>query len=421
MNHREIQLLYCREMRAALRERNIVINSLLVPILLYPLILWVIFSAISLVQGQEERFSSRIALSGLPPVHAEFATQLRAQAGVELVPQPAAHDAWTQIQDGTLDVFAEVGPPGPEARALADNFAVRWLYDGSKDRSRKAVERLRESLDAYRDSWLKREAEQRGVSASAWQQFALERENTASSRQVGGFVLGLIAPLLMTVMIAFGCFYPAIDATAGERERSTWETTLTLSAARQSIVIAKYLYVATLGAVAGWLNLLALAVSLRTILAPLLRGHAEQLDFQIPWQAVPILVLAVLLFALFVAAGMMLFASFARTFKEGQSMISPFYLLTLLPMLFANSPELTLTPQLALIPILNLTLVLREAISATFNWPLIGLTFAVELATIAMLLALARRVLRTEDVVHAGQSSSLGQFLRRQLARREPT
>ena len=54
----------------------------------------------------------------------------------------------------------------------------------------------------------------------------------------------------LVIMVALGCFVPSIDSTAGERERSTWETLMTVSAPRSSVILAKYLYVATLGILA---------------------------------------------------------------------------------------------------------------------------------------------------------------------------
>ncbi len=75
-------------------------------------------------------------------------------------------------------------------------------------------------------------------------------------------------------MVAVGCLYPAVDTTAGEHERGTWETTLTLAASRFSIVIAKYLYVTTMGFIAGLLNLTAMTLSMGSVLAPLMaRGE----------------------------------------------------------------------------------------------------------------------------------------------------
>ena len=87
---------------------------------------------------------------------------------------------------------------------------------------------------------------------------------------MGAFILGLIAPVMFVVMVAVGCFYPAVDCIAGERERNTWETLMSTSASRLSVVTAKYLYVASMGGLAGILNLLAIVVTLRPVLAPLM-------------------------------------------------------------------------------------------------------------------------------------------------------
>jgi hypothetical protein len=61
----EVKTMYLCEMRMALRDRTIVINSILIPIFLYPLILWLTFTGITFVQGQTESFVSRVALGSL--------------------------------------------------------------------------------------------------------------------------------------------------------------------------------------------------------------------------------------------------------------------------------------------------------------------------------------------------------------------
>jgi len=62
----DIRLLYAREIRSALRERNIVVNSILLPIFLYPLLLWLVYSGMTFVSGQTEGFKSRVTLKGFP-------------------------------------------------------------------------------------------------------------------------------------------------------------------------------------------------------------------------------------------------------------------------------------------------------------------------------------------------------------------
>jgi sodium transport system permease protein len=231
-------------------------------------------------------------------------------------------------------------------------------------------------------------------------------------------VLGLMLPLFFVIMVAIGSFYPAIDATAGERERGTWETLMSVAASRASIVTAKYLYVASLGFTAGVLNLAAMVLTIKPVLAPILAQAGDTAEFSVPLAALPVMAAAAVLLAGFVAAGMMIFAAFARTFREGQSMITPFYLAILLPVMFLQSPGLEFTMGLACIPVVNVAMVVREAIASTFHWPQIGVTLLVSAATIAAGLSAAGFILRFEDVVTGSFTGGPGRFLRERVLKR---
>jgi sodium transport system permease protein len=185
---------------------------------------------------------------------------------------------------------------------------------------------------------------------------------------------------------------------------------------RESVVFAKYLLVATFGIAAGLLNLGAMIFSMGRILSPLLERAGEKgMEFSIPWLAIPVVAAGTILLALFLAAGMMLLASFARTFKEGQSLVMPLYLMTILPvMLVRGTPW---TASMALVPVLNVALMFREAIAGHFNWPLIGLTLLVEAVLVVATLRLAAYVLRFEDFLVGSHGGSLVKFLRAQRLR----
>jgi sodium transport system permease protein len=311
-------------------------------------------------------------------------------------------------------------PTTNQAEDLSGNFQVRITYDGSKERSVDARDRISEIIAQYRGEWLKREARRRGIDGANWQEFTISSKNVASEKQMGRFILGLVAPIMFVVMVAIGCFYPAVDATAGERERNTWETLMSSAASRVEIVAAKYLYVATLGGVAGILNLAAVMLTLKPIFAPLMASAGQALEFSLPAAALPIAFLAAVLLAGFVAAGMMVFASFARTFKEGQAMITPFYMLILLPAVFLQAPGIRFSPALACVPMVNLTLMIREALSGVFHWGAIGLTLLVSTALIAIAVRLAAFVLQFEDVMLGSYGGSFFKFCRERLFRRPP-
>ncbi len=409
-------MLYGREVRSALRERTIVTNSILMPILLYPFILWAMFSGIMFVRGQTEGFVSRVAVVGTPGEHASFLSRLESDDKVELRKgRVDVAQAEKEIQAGTLDALVEFHAADAAGAGLAGNYRVVLTANTSKERSAAARDRVKGTLDRYRDQWLAKRALTLGVGEATWQGFTIERRNVASKREMGAFILGLMLPLFFVIMVAVGCFYPAVDSTAGERERNTWETLASVAASRGSVVVAKYLYVASFGCVAGVLNLFSMTFSMRAVLAPLIARTGEALEFKVPLLALPVMALGAVLLSLFVAAGMMIFASFARTFKEGQSMITPFYMLILLPVMFLQVPGLEFSLPLAFIPVINVTMMVREAIGGTFHWLQIAVTVLMEAATIAAFLWVAAAILRFEDVVIGSYSGSFLTFVKQRL------
>jgi len=159
-------------------------------------------------------------------------------------------------------------------------------------------------------------------------------------------------------------------------------------------------------------------LTFKPIFAPMLERAGRTLETHFPLAALPLLALAAVLLAGFIAAGMMIFASFARSFREGQAMITPFYLLVLLPMVFLQAPGLHLSLPIALLPIFNLTLMVREAISGTFHWLPIAVTLLASLAVIALCIHLAAFILRFEDVVMGSFHGSFTRFLKERVFQR---
>jgi sodium transport system permease protein len=306
----------------------------------------------------------------------------------------------------------------PESEStLPDNVAVTVRYDRTETRSAGARDRVENAVERYRSGFIDDEVESLGMETSARTPFAIDSEDVASGESVGTLLLGQMLSLFIVIMVALGCFIPSVDTTAGERERSTWETTLTVSAPRSSVIAAKYLSVATLGVVAGVLNVLALFLSIGAVVRPLL-AEAGDISFSIPLLSIPVMIAGTGALALFFAAAMMLLASFARTFKDGQAMIQPVYWLVFLPVLLGNQTDRTLTPAVAAIPVANISMMIRDAINGVFLWPLIAQTLLVTLGTVAALLLVAQYVLRFEDFLLGSFDGSLWRFLRSRVSSR---
>jgi len=443
MDLSSIATLYRKELRSAFRERSIVVNSILLPIVLYPAVLWLTFTGITFVQGLAEGFVSRVAVFDLPPAHGEVLDTLRGHGSVEVrdtFPSPeraeeavrlgeldavvvfsgaaSEEDPVAATEGGRAPTSATEATGSPGARLALQNFRVRIAYDRSESRSARAEARIREILEAHRDRWIEGGARELGLSEGERTPFLLDRENLSTEEEMGAYLLAEMIPVFLVIMVALGCFVPAVDATAGERERGTWETTISLAASRSEIVVAKYLYVASLGTVAGVLNILAMTATVGAVLRPLLGGAGGGVEVEYPLLAVPVMVVGAVILALFFAAAMMILASFARSFKDGQSMVTPIYWLALVPLIVVQAPDQRLTPALALVPVANVALMIRDAIQGFFPWLLILESLGVGLALVAVCLVLARWILGFEDVLVGSYEGSFWRFVRERRAER---
>lgn len=425
LNLTDTGLVFLRELRGALRERSIVINVVLVPLFMYPVLLWLAYTGLSFVIGQTENFTARVMIAGDVEEGAALVHEIESADRLELVDRlesvtsadtEAAGDA---IRNGRLDLLVEIAP---RAGGYAGDVEVRITGDSSKDRSRIARSRVEDVVNRHRTAYLERAGRERGLSGPAYQMIWIERENVSSSRDMGRFILGMAVPILVIIMLIVGGMYPALDATAGERERSTWETTLTAATDRVNVLAGKYLYVAALSTTAGMLNFLAMSLSMRTLMAPLLGDRIQDLSFTIPWSAVPLIFVVTALLALFVSAFLMVVASFARTFKDAQSLAGPFVtVMVLIPAVFMQFPGLELTTWLACVPIINVCLVFREAIGGVYHWPQIGLTLLMEGLYIWIILRIATAITRYEDIMTGSYEGGLTGFLKHRLLRRNPS
>ncbi|PYS39122.1 MAG: hypothetical protein DMG14_15160 [Acidobacteria bacterium] len=407
MNFKDIRVLYWREIRSALRDRTIVTNSILLPILLYPTIMWLVYTGITFVSGQNEELKSRIMLKEIPAAHEILKKEFEGDKSIVLVhsPDPAA-----DLRNATLDAIVEFVPP-KSIQAIDNDFATRISYDESRDASNRARSRAGQKISRYRENYLERQALKLGLTRAQFQNFSIDERDVSTGREVSAFVI--VLPIFFIIMLAVGGMHPAIDSTAGERENSTWETVMTTATSRANVLVAKYLYVATMSFTAGFLNLFAMIFCMGTLLAPLFGNNSS---LRIPIQSSPVVLIGAVLLALFVAAGMMILASFARNYKEGQSMISPFYIALIVPVMFLQTPGLEFTPRIALIPVANVMMMIRDAFQGVYHWRSIGITLAVETACVVLALRVAMLVIQHEDFMMGSYSGGFGKFVKERWA-----
>jgi len=197
--------------------------------------------------------------------------------------------------------------------------------------------------------------------------------------------------------------YPAMDLTAGEKERGTIETILCSPVSRTHLVLGKFLMVLTASIGTAVLAIASMAVSFgvgKKLLLAFTGGSADSaMHITITAKAIFSIFFVVLPLAVFFSAALLALALFAKSFKEAQSYISPLMIAVVLPAVASLLPGVELNAGLALIPVLNTSLVSKEIITGTYHWNLIALIFLSSSVYAAAALAIAVRLFQREDVL----------------------
>ncbi len=95
----------------------------------------------------------------------------------------------------------------------------------------------------------------------------------------------------------------------------------------------------------------------------------------------------------------MTIALFAKTYKEAQSYLTPMTFVVIIPAVAAMLPGVELTPKLALIPILNMSLLCKELVAGTYHWNFIAIIFLSTCFYAAIALFLAVKMFQRESVL----------------------
>jgi ABC-type Na+ efflux pump permease subunit len=422
----EVLAVYVKEMKALARDRHTILYSFCLPLFLYPALVWGVIQVLTYLRALDETIPSRVILVAPPGESFEEGTAaaFRASLGekhrIEISSPPLlgpvsggeARPGWfgaglsprlqgpsgpagleprtvarSWIRDGDTEAVVFLDAPQPGTA-----FQARVFHDGASEASRRAKKRIEEALEEHRLRLLQASARAAGEEDAFLEALAVEETDVSTRQELAKYIASLILPLLMIVMTALGAFYPALDATVGEKERGTLETTLLSPIGRTSIVLGKYLAVVTFSFLSFFLNFLSMMLTLSH-----LRSQLKLEGFSIGGGSTAVILAAAILLAFFLGAIMMALGFLARTFKEGQSYVTPVYLFSVFPVIATSSPDIALTPLLSIVPVVNVSLLFREALQGRL--PVLGvtLTFAASLFYALLALAAAARLLRREE------------------------
>ncbi|MFT7486287.1 MAG: sodium transport system permease protein [Candidatus Paceibacteria bacterium] len=421
-----------KELLTSFRDRQMAIYAVVLPICMYPVLFWIMIQGALLVQGKREHTSVSVGIIAEPGVqvpaglydHLNYAPGASELEEGEL---PLEFVETLRLEDSrNSELAAREARANTEAPVNAvlvleaqGNEPALIAYDSTDSKSSLARTRLAKRLEHFAEGKREQAAFAAGIDPASLDPVATDERNLAPDEEMGAYVLSLLLPLLLVVMSVMGAFHPAVDLTAGERERGTMETTMILPIPRLAVHQGKILAVSTSAMLATSLNLLALALSASHLLKML--GKGVNLEIEIPFSAFAAIAPLALLFTFSVSAILTGVAALAKSFKEGQALLGPIQLLFLMPAMASILPGLELTTKTAFIPIVNVVLAFRALLQGQ-ALPLEYTLTAVSLLAYAVLaIVFAVRILSRESLGLATDTIPLRRlffFLRSQKSTR---
>lgn len=279
----------------------------------------------------------------------------------------------------------------------AASVTIHALYDSSLKRSEEAYDRLAAFVQAVDRHALSLRLVDLGLPRDFAQPLVIAGANVATaSRRVQAVVGGLL-PYLLFAFCFFGALYPALDVTAGEKERFTLETLLLAPTSRMQIATGKFVVVFVAAIVAALLTTASMVVTFTHGILPADVAQAFEIEFQplaLLLTASLILPVAALYSSMLLAVGL-----YARSFKEAQSYTVPLQFLFVLPMMVSLIPDVEAEPHLAWIPFVNISMLMRELLKGNYLWSFYGITLGSTLVLTVGALLLAARLFRREGVL----------------------
>ncbi|MCL6566210.1 MAG: ABC transporter permease [Acidobacteriia bacterium] len=397
MNLQSVSTVFRKELLDTLRDRRTLISSILLPILLFPL-LFLGFGTLGFMImtriGQEKLVAGIRGAEHAPTL----AAQLRAHPELETV--AADEDFRAAILAKRLRAVVEF-PSGFEEhlRARPDaSQSVLLYYNSSDQRSDEAADDIEETLARFGAELVQQRLATQGLPEGIGEPFRIAKQNVATAERVGGNILGLLLPYFIIALCLTGAMYPAMDVTAGEKERGTIETVLASPVRRTDLVLGKFLLVSLVAAVTTALAIASFSLT-ATLGAGLLARVSDRLVLALSAKAAAAVFFMVLPLAVTFAAGLMAVALLARNYREAQTYLGPLLFVVILPAVASMLPGIELTPKLALVPVLNVALVAKEIFVGNYPWKLIGIIFGSTCVYAALALWAAVRQFHREEVL----------------------
>ena len=396
MRFKMVKTIFKKEMIDILRDKRTLFMGIILPLILYPVIMIIMTKIMTMSMGSIEEKDINIAFEKNPSKELVSLIENKTEKNTERINIVTTNNYKKDLQDGNIDAYI-----GVKGKNKIENYKI--YINSSKENASSVNSKLEEIFTIYKDSKVKNKIEQSKLDVKeTLNPVVYHTVDVAEDEDVAGLVLGGILPFILIMGVLLGAIYPAIDSMAGEKERGTLETLFTLPISNLELVMGKYMAVSLCAIVTAILNVVSILMTLIYILTTgeltgqLIFGSLKLSSLVFP---LFITIICVCLFAMVVSAISMCVCSLAKSFKDAQNYITPVMFLVLIPSYVSMIPNISLDRTTAVIPVVNISLLIKSVLTNNTNLGLIALVFISNFAFVILSVIILSKMFNSEEIL----------------------
>ena len=246
-------------------------------------------------------------------------------------------------------------------RVNETSWSYAIIHQSTSEHSREAMSRILVQLNNWEDGVINATLIDAGLDPDTtldpvqWDG-DIDSADSSTKGEQAGMVLSMFIPMVIAIWTASSAIQPAIDMTAGERERGTLEALLSLPCSRMQLLAGKWLAVATITSTGVALQIGGLIFAITFLASSSIIGLPT-----ISLLSALLLLGAVVIFAVMVVAFELALAMKAHSVKEAGSLLAPAIILIMFPAIFTQVINLDgIESWWFAIPLVNILIAMRE-------------------------------------------------------------
>ena len=393
-----IGAIWRKELLDIIRDRRTLMSMIVVPILLMPVLILGVGAVMAAAMQKLEAQNYTVAML-YPENSPRLEEALLSIENTDFVDLSGTHPDTVRSLVREGDFHAAVIFPEDDLTDADVQPPVTLISRQDREKSQIAAKRIELKLDEFQKELVSERLAQYDTPETVLEPFKIVEENLASDEQQAMSALAGFLPYILIIITLTGAMYPAIDMTAGEKERGTLETLLASPAGRLEIVLGKFMAVFTTSVVSAVLSLTSLIVMLLWGITMLASQFGAVLDMTFPSKAIlagfgMMLPLAALFSSLLITICL-----FAKSTREAQSYIQPLMFLIIIPAMMSLMPGSEGAGGDAWTPVVNISLALKGILTDNYNPSFIGQTILATVIYAGIGIFIAFKTFQRESVL----------------------